>query len=444
MIFNHKIVLAVFLAAVSLPFTVNGNNNEDSFSEENVPRSSASNRMSLPMNKISKKQTNNRRLADDPPFWGSIFVDENVITDSSPNALQRVDMYDETRCVTMYDREVADWVQVDNAYIFDAIFTDGVMTQFWVRGSDFSSDEAKEEALKYAKKVGYLPQFLRKNARVAQILDGNYPWGGSPEGFITFYAGVDYSNQGFQNGGDISEETTVHEATHIIDPVIWAESAYQTAVTADNAYITLYAKNFTDREDVAESVTMWLGTKLGTMNTADLTTTRNTIPNRLAYFDSQDYNLFPLGDAGGGAISGYTWEKLSSFFYPCDSWDGGEDGGSKTTILDNACTDFPDAIKWKVQGVMTSLKCSDMTEYRCKKKKGKSLCPNACGTTAAWCGENLKDGKGAVEYGVDDNGETKFKGCAFVKRVADKIAERCSKGNVVIACRATCQNYQTY
>lgn len=110
-------------------------------------------------------------------------------------------------------------------------------------------------------------------------------------------------------------------------------------------------------------------------------------------------------------------------------------------FVDNTCSDFPDAIKWKVKGVMTSIKCSDMTEYRCKKKKGKSLCPNACGTTAAWCGENLKDGKGQVEFGVDENGKTKFKGCAFVKRVADKIADRCSKGNIAIACRATCQNF---
>lgn len=349
--------------------------------------------------------------------------------------------------VIMYDRAPEDYVQVDSAYIFDAIFTDGVMTQFWVRGSDYSSDEAKVQVLKYAKYIGSLPQFLRKKARVAQVLAGDYLWGGNSDGILTIHSGANYSIEGAQNGGDISEEVFVHEVTHIgIDEAIWAELAYQNAVTADNAYISDYARDYPNREDIAETMNMWLGIKLGTMNAADQTTAKNTIPNRLAYFDSQDYNLFPLGGATGGAISGYTWEKVDSYYYDtsnCESWDG-EDAGSKTTILDNACTDFPDAIKWRVKGVMTSIKCSDMTEYRCKKKKGKSLCPNACGTTAAWCGENLKDGKGQVEYGVDENGETKFKGCPFVKRVADKIADRCSKGNTAKACRATCQNYQTY
>ena len=87
---------------------------------------------------------------------------------------------------------------------------------------------------------------------------------------------------------------------------------------------------------------------------------------------------------------------------------------------------------------MSSLYCKDMTEYRCKKKKGKSLCPNECGTTATWCD---KDAKGQVEYTVNENGDTVFKGCPFVKRVPDKIAQRCSKGNIAMACRETCKNY---
>lgn len=472
MIFNPKVVVLSLLAAVSLQSSAVNGNEENSSSEHILRRNEKLNSvaaMSLPMSKISKKKKSRQGLAD-PPYDGTVFVDENIITDSDPNTLQRVDMYDETRCgkrlfqdcfilswisylifsrcllVIMYDRAPADYVQVDSAYIFDAIFTDGVKTQFWVRGSDFSSDEAKEEALKYAKYIGSLPQFLRKNARVAQVLAGDYDWGGNSDGVLTIHSDVKYSIEGAQNGGDISEEVFVHEATHIIDEAIWAKSAYQNAVTVDNAYISSYAKDYPDREDIAETMTMWLGIELGTMNAADQTTVRNAIPNRLAYFDSQDYNLFPLGGAEGGAVSGYTWEKIHSSYYDtsnCESWDG-EDAGSKTTILDNACTDFPGVIKWKVKGTMTSITCADMTEYRCKKKKGKSLCPNACGTTAAWCGENLKDGKGAVEYGVDDNGETKFKGCAFVKRVADKIAERCSKENVAKACRATCQYYQIY
>lgn len=105
---------------------------------------------------------------------------------------------------------------------------------------------------------------------------------------------------------------------------------------------------------------------------------------------------------------------------------------------ENSCSDFPDKIKWKIKGVMSTLYCSDMTEYRCKKKKGKSLCPNECGTTATWCN---KDAKGQVEFGTNENGDTNFKGCPFVKRVPEKIAQRCSKGNIAMACRETCKDY---
>ena len=70
-----------------------------------------------------------------------------------------------------------------------------------------------------------------------------------------------------------------------------------------------------------------------------------------------------------------------------------------------------------------------MVMARCKKKKGKSLCPNECETTSTWCN---KDAKGQVEYSVNEDGDTVFKGCPFVRRVPDKIAQRCSKGNVFV------------
>lgn len=102
---------------------------------------------------------------------------------------------------------------------------------------------------------------------------------------------------------------------------------------------------------------------------------------------------------------------------------------------DDSCIDFPDTFRFTKKKIVS---CDEMTPYRCSKTKGKSLCPNACGTTATWCS---RDAKGQVEYGVDENGETIYKGCPFVARQPDKIASRCSKGNVALACRATCQNY---
>lgn len=104
---------------------------------------------------------------------------------------------------------------------------------------------------------------------------------------------------------------------------------------------------------------------------------------------------------------------------------------------DSSCLDFPDYFKFTNTVI---IKCSDMTDYRCSRPKGASLCPITCGTTADWCGENLKDAKGRVEYGTNANSDIIWKGCAFVRRKPDKIAQRCSKGNIALACRKTCQN----
>ena len=121
MIFNPKVLVLALFAAVSLPFAVNGNE-EDRFSEhiilgrnekkiDGMSSSSIAAAMSLPMSKISKKQkTNQRSLVGDPPFEGTVFVDENIITDSDPNSLQRVDMYDETRCGMFQDCLGRSWI----------------------------------------------------------------------------------------------------------------------------------------------------------------------------------------------------------------------------------------------------------------------------------------------------------------------------------------------
>lgn len=119
MIFNPKVLVLALFAAVSLPFTVNGNE-EDRFSEhilgrnekiDSMSSSSIAAAMSLPMSKISKKQKNNQRsLVDPTPYEGTIFVDENIITDSDPNSLQRVDMYDKTRCGMFQDCFSRSWI----------------------------------------------------------------------------------------------------------------------------------------------------------------------------------------------------------------------------------------------------------------------------------------------------------------------------------------------
>ena len=104
------------------------------------------------------------------------------------------------------------------------------------------------------------------------------------------------------------------------------------------------------------------------------------------------------------------------------------------TFEDDICSDFPGKFKFTKRVTVT---CSEMTAFRCSKPRGASFCPVTCGTTDAWCDKNAQ---GRFEYGEDEDGQTKFRGCPFVGRVPENIATRCSKHNADIACRATCQN----
>ena len=267
----------------------------------------------------------NRDLADNvnPPFWGTIFNDGDIITNFDTTSLETIELYDETQCVIMYDRRTNSFLQDDEAHIFDVTFSDGIVTQFWVRGTDYGLSQAEQLVLFYAGSLGRVPQSLRINTRVATIQAGDEPWGGSGGGILTIHAGNDYTTDG-NNGDDISVETLVHELGHVtLDSQVYSDTAWDDAVAADLGYISEYARDYPDREDVAESIVLWLGIALGTLNSDDAAITTAQIPNRLAYFDQQGYNLFPLGGGTGGILQGYTWEEIDSFYYPCGTWEGG-------------------------------------------------------------------------------------------------------------------------
>ena len=58
-------------------------------------------------------------------------------------------------------------------------------------------------------------------------------------------------------------------------------------MAADGKFISKYAKNYPDREDVAESATSWYATRIQTERqpVSDVDLTESTIPNRMNLFD---------------------------------------------------------------------------------------------------------------------------------------------------------------
>mgnify|MGYP000324054090 FL=1 len=157
-----------------------------------------------------------------------------------------------------------------------------------------TENKAKEQAIKYAKIIGQLPNFLRtKNLKTLTIHKGNEEWGGGNND-ILIYTGSGYQMKEFIEG------TVIHEAAHTsLDPQ-WhgsiKRSKWNKAMKADNKFVSPYAKKFPKREDIAETINWWIAVRCKSDRISKLTYEKIIlgIPNRLKYLDEQNYDTYPL------------------------------------------------------------------------------------------------------------------------------------------------------
>ncbi len=230
-----------------------------------------------------------------PPFWGTIFLDPDIITPSDPTTFQTI-TYTGQGSRTMFDRRVNNWITV-NAYLFDAEYDDGLSIEVQVNPEFGSSANALIQAEKYATVIGRLPTSSRQDVQTVWIHDGVQGFGGGNNNLLIHIGqGALYEADG------ILEETFVHESSHTsLDADHAASPGWLAAQTADTEFISVYAHDNPTREDVAESFLTWLAVRhrAGRISTGLADTITQTIPNRMAYFDAQSFNLYPITPATG-------------------------------------------------------------------------------------------------------------------------------------------------
>ena len=214
-----------------------------------------------------------------PPYWGTIFIDPDIITSSDPSAIQST-TYIGQGFVTMYDRRVSNWLTV-NAYLFDVIWDDGLTSVAQINPEFGSLGLATIEAEKYAFLIGQLPHCLRVDVNEIWIHQGVELFGGGNNS-ILIHTGqsLNYENDG------IIEETLVHEASHTsLDANHEASSGWINAQNLDNDFISTYAQDNPTREDISESYLTWLAVRFRQANISVLNYNliTQTIPNRLTF-----------------------------------------------------------------------------------------------------------------------------------------------------------------
>ena len=231
-------------------------------------------------------------MTKDPPYVTSL--NSHYIVDSDPTAFQNL-QFNGIATRNMYDRRTSTFNDVANCYIFSVFFDDGLTTEFSVNPDVGSLDSAGVYVQKYAPYLGQIPTAFRTNLQQVWLQPGNYNAGGDSDGWILLH--IDYVEE-FIRTGQISE-VLLHEGVHVsIEKDYINATAWHNAQRDDNAFITDYARENPDREDFAESFSLYIIYQYlpHRMEQEVLTNIETYMPHRSHFFEQnfENINLYPL------------------------------------------------------------------------------------------------------------------------------------------------------
>ena len=240
--------------------------------------------------KISDAQPSISKVQLDPPFDGTIFLNPDIITGSDPSTFTSLEYAGQAER-TMFDRRVDDWITV-RPFIFIANYDDGLSIEIQLNPEFKNVAEAEIQALKYAEVFGKLPTALREDVHTSWIHKGTHPFGGGNNNLLIYIG----QTLAYENDG-ILEETLVHEASHSsLDEYHSASSGWIKAQNLDPSFISTYARDNPEREDVAETFLLYLALRYRPerIDSTLKDTILETIPNRIKYFDSLNLEMYPI------------------------------------------------------------------------------------------------------------------------------------------------------
>ena len=236
----------------------------------------------------------------------------------------------------IWDYRVMDWITVD-AYLFNARI--GARdVEFQVNPEFGSEAAARVEVDAYAADIGRLPAVLLSNLAKVHVNAGRpaHPeaatfqprrvFGGNRfDQSITIHTGTgeEYRQDGFL------EEVLFHEGAHVsVDGAVVNDPAWHAAQGADGEFISDYARDNPDREDVAESILPYFAVRFrpDRLRPGQRQAIEDVIPARLEYFDAQGFDWSPVvppgepaAGASGSAAAADAWGR----------WPGGGGRGGR-------------------------------------------------------------------------------------------------------------------
>ena len=143
--------------------------------------------------------------------------------------------------------------------------------------------DPQRRAAEAAASVSRLPTQMRNALRYVNILDGDgAAWEEAQGGFFTLYEGLIVRRLAEHD----LDETVFHESAHVaLDPLLSSDPDWQSNQIADRDFITQYAAEKPNKEDIAESA-LFAWTMLyhpGRLPAEVEAAVRDIMPNRLEY-----------------------------------------------------------------------------------------------------------------------------------------------------------------
>jgi len=213
---------------------------------------------------------------------GAVFIAPETIVESDPSTLQSVNFsVSETR--TIPDNRVNNDVLRD-VNVYDAVFANGQRIEMVVNAEIAPLLVAEEKVRYYANILGQLDPMIVEGVETVWINAGMATLTGPPGGIVVHTGFVE--DDLFPRG--VVEEVMAHEAVHATLDAIYLRSAvWAQAQKADVTFVTEYARDFPETEDLAESYGAYLIVKKDSPSRAAFVESlRNGIPERLVFFQT--------------------------------------------------------------------------------------------------------------------------------------------------------------
>lgn len=228
----------------------------------------------------------------DPLFPNSVTSNDlDFIHDADPAAAYCLRLTGRMRAEMPDKRH--DELFADDVRIFAAAFGDGPTVELWLHPAIVTEEEATTLATAVADAVAKLPTGMRALLHHVVIHDGDETAFAEDKGrFFILYAD---SIRARLSTHDL-QETVFHESVHATLDIPHAESAaWRAAQTADAAFLTTYAAENPEDEDMAETALFaWaVLNHPGRLPPEIKAAVTALVPARLAYFDGLFATLPP-------------------------------------------------------------------------------------------------------------------------------------------------------